>query len=143
MISVRGPNCIQGKLAPRKNSLAMFVFVNQCTKLNVRFHSGCIPPYVVLYHVNHMAVQMMSVAVEYVLLVPTLWIHVHTFNVRSDLIKMVGVGVLNHLHHFLTFSHLGNAYHTKAIVLFINLLFGCISYSDEIKRISDMQSICR
>jgi hypothetical protein len=35
-----------------KWSLAVFEFVHTCTKINVRFHLGCVSPHVFLYHVN-------------------------------------------------------------------------------------------
>ncbi len=56
-----------------------------------------------------MVIQMMSIAVEIVLQVPELQIHVHAFNICVDIIKISEELVLNHLHHFLRFSNLGNA----------------------------------
>ncbi len=53
--------------------------------LYVRFRSGCISPHILLYHVNHMIVLVMSIAVEIVLLAPNLWIHVHSYDIRADL----------------------------------------------------------
>ncbi len=47
--SMNGLNCIQGKLAQIKDSFARSVFIHQCTKLDVNFHSGCISPHVLLY----------------------------------------------------------------------------------------------
>ncbi len=80
---MNGSNYIQGQLAPRKDSLAIFVFQCQSTELDVRFHSTCIPPRVLLHNIDHMAVQIMSIAVECVVLVSKLRIHhdVHTLNV--------------------------------------------------------------
>jgi hypothetical protein len=48
----------------------VFEFVHNSTKVGVRFHFGCIFPHELLYHVNHMVVQMMSIPVDVVLLVP-------------------------------------------------------------------------
>ncbi len=68
----------------------MLVLVNHSTDLNVRFHLGCISPHVLLYHVNHMMVQMMSIAVEDVVLVPELWM------MRLDPYAFVQYLCLNH-----------------------------------------------
>jgi hypothetical protein len=74
---------------------------------------------------HRIVVQMMSIAVECMLLVPKLRTHVLLFNVCADMIKIGEVGILNQLHLCMTFSNLCNAFCTKAIVIFINLMFGC------------------
>ncbi len=76
----------------------MLVFPYQRTDLDVTFHAGCISPYVLLYNVNHMAAQTMSIAVECVMLEPNLRIHVHTVNIRADdIMKIVEIGIFHHL----------------------------------------------
>jgi hypothetical protein len=71
-------HCSQSSLVTSSSSI--------CTKIDVRFHSGCISPHVLLYHVNHMVVQMMSIAVEIVLLVPKLLVHVYFHNIYADML---------------------------------------------------------
>ncbi len=105
----------------------MFVLVIHSTELYVRFHSGCIFAHELLYHDNHMIVQMMSITVEIVLLVPEFWIHMHSFEICAYIMQIVEVFILNHIqHHCLCFSKLSNANQTKATLILINLLFGSI-----------------
>ncbi len=69
---------------------------------------------------------MMSIAVENVVLVPELWIHVHSLDICAYIMQIVELFILNSLHHCLCFSNLGHANQTKAISVLINLLFDSI-----------------
>ncbi len=79
-------NSFHGQFSPGKSSLTVFEFVYNSTKIDVRFHLGCISLHVLLYHVNHVVVQMMCIAVEIVLLMPKLCVHVHAHNICADIL---------------------------------------------------------
>jgi hypothetical protein len=102
-----------------KKSLAVFELVYNITKIDVCFHLGCISPHVLLYHVNHM---VMSIAVEIVLLVPKLRVHVHSHNICADILLLVS----NHFHNCLCFSNLSDIDKTQAVFVLLDLLLGCI-----------------
>ncbi len=117
-----------------------------CKPLNqarCKFPFGLHLPHILLYHVNHMIVQMVSIAVEIVLLVPELQIHMHSFDICADIMQFVELFILNHLHHCVCFSNVGNANRTKAISVLIYSCLVAYIYCDLCKKKFDMQSICR
>ncbi len=96
-------NSFHGRFSPGKYTFTVFELVYNSTKIDVCVHSGCISPHVLLYHLNHMVVQMMRIAVESVLLIPKLWVHVHSHNICAEIIQIIDVLVSNHFHHSLSF----------------------------------------
>ncbi len=62
-----------------------------------------------------MVVQMMRITVESVLLIPKLWVHVHSHNVCAEIIEIIDVLVSNHFHHSLSFSNLGDVDNAQAV----------------------------
>ena len=79
--------------------------------------------YVSIYH---MVVQMMSVAVEIVLLIPKLWVRVHSHNICAEIIQIIDVLVSNHFHHCLSFSNLSDIDKIQVVLVLFDLWLGSI-----------------
>ncbi len=120
-ISMHRLNSFHVLFAPGENTFAVFEFIHNSTEIDVRFHSGCISPYVLPYHFNHMVVQMMCITVERELLIPKLWAHVHSFKICAEFLQIADVLVLNHFHHSLSFSNCGNVDNAQAVIVHIDL----------------------
>jgi hypothetical protein len=91
-----------------------------------------------------MVVQMMRIAIEVLLLIPTLGVqvHSHTSNICAEIMQIIDVLLSNHFHHSLNFPNLSDIDKIQAVFVLLDLRLGCI-YLDWGKWVLDMHSICR